>query len=230
VLRLLGSGESEAPERLATIRAQLLHVREHDGGAYARRTEELGYLANVLVAGCSFQSRRFRPIEAADAVLAACNLGLENWPQPAERGPGVTPFLAHQELVSVFRRGWGLLYERVCLDVARGLVEALARLKVHDEELRRDLAQLRTRMAAQLEAGKPWRERDHLDVLAILDPPSWAALAGLVDECPVVPKPSSMAPGRPPLRVTTEFEFISENGQIAWALDFVRTLPQRLAD
>jgi hypothetical protein len=29
--------------------------------------------------------------------------------------------------------------------------------------------------------------------------------------------------------VTTEFEFISENGQIEWARDFVDSLPARLA-
>ena len=52
---------------------------------------------------------------------------------------------------------------------------------------------------------------------------------GLVDECPVVPKPSPKSCGRPPLRVTTEFEFISENAQIEWARDFVDSLPVRLA-
>ena len=82
-------------------------------------------------------------------------------------------------------------------------------------------------MSAALRAGTPWRERENLDVIAILDPPTWATLVGLVDECPVVPKPP--ASGKPPLRVTSEFEFISEPGQIAWARDFVATLKQRLA-
>jgi Family of unknown function (DUF6178) len=225
---LLPAGEMDAPDRLARVRAQLLYVREHDSAAYARRSDELGYLANVLVAGCSFQSRRFRPVEAADAVLAVCNLGLENRPHAAGR---VLPaaFLVEQELVTVFRWGWSVLHERVCLDLARRLVRALADLRIDDVQLQHDLTQLRIRMAAQLEAGTPWQERDRLDVLAILDPPAWATLLGLVDECPVVPKPSSKSSGRPPLRVTTEFEFISENGQIEWARDFVDSLPGRLA-
>jgi len=82
-------------------------------------------------------------------------------------------------------------------------------------------------MGSQVRAGTPWREREDLDVLAILDPPSWATLLGLIDECPVVPKGERSA-GPQPLRVTTEFEFISENRQVAWAQDFVESLPDRL--
>ena len=52
--------------------------------------------------------------------------------------------------------------------------------------------------------------------------------AGLVDECPVVPRSLAEEPGAS-LRVTTEFEFISENAQIEWARDFVDSLPVRLA-
>ena len=224
---LLPAGEQDAPDRLARIRAQLLYAREHDSAAYARRSDELSYLANVLVAGCSFQSRRFRPVEAADAALAVCNLGLENRPHAAGRVPA--GFLVEQELVTVFRWGWSVLHERVCLDLARRLIRALADLRVDDLQLQHDLKQLRIRMAAQLKAGTPWQERDKLDVLAILDPPAWATLLGLVDECPVVPKPSPKSSGRPPLRVTAEFEFISENAQIEWARDFVDSLPARLA-
>ena len=117
----------------------------------------------------------------------------------------------------------------MCLDLARRLVRALAELRIDDVQLQHDLTQLRIRNAAQLQSGTPWRERDRLDVLAILDPPSWATLLGLVDECPVVPKPSPNSSGRPPLRVTAEFEFISENAQIEWARDFVDSLPSRLA-
>jgi Family of unknown function (DUF6178) len=225
---LLPAGEKDTPDRLARIRAQLLYAREHAAAAYAQRSDELGYLANVLIAGCSFQSRRFRPVEATDAVLAVCNLGLENRPHASGR---VLPaaFLVEQELVTVFRWGWSVLHERVCLDLARRLVRALADLRVDDLELQHDLTQLRIRMAAQLREGTPWRERDRLDVLAILDPPAWATLLGLVDECPVVPKASPKGSGRPPLRVTTEFEFISGNAQIEWARDFVDSLPVRLA-
>jgi hypothetical protein len=205
----------------------LLYVREHDAAAYSRRTEELGYLANVLVAGCSFQSRRFLPAEATQAALAVCNLGLENATHGTAGAPAA--FLVKQDLVTVFRSGWSVLYEQVCLGVPRRLVRVLGELKIHDAEIRRDLQGLRARLTAQLEAGTPWRERERLEVLACLDPPAWATLLLLVDECPVVPKRASRPEGRAPLRVTSEFEFVSENDQIAWAFSYVDSLPERLA-
>ena len=222
---LLPEGAAGGADRLSLIRAELQVTMERDGAAYSRRTEELAYLANVLIAGCSFASRRFRAVEAADAVLATCNLGLQNW--PADRPAA---FLMDQDLVTVFRRGWSVLYEEVGLCVARRLVKILSELRCDDDELEDQLGDLRRALTAQVKAGTPWRARDELDVIAILDPPSWQTLLGLVDECPVVPKVETTAGGRPPLRVSSEFEFISENRQIDWVRDFLRALPERLLE
>jgi hypothetical protein len=202
----------------ARIRAFL--EQERSPADQARCSEELGYLANVLVAGCAFQSRRFRPVEAADAVLAACALGLEYWPRQWPEA---------RDLVTVFRVGWRVAHEQVCLHAATRLVEIVPALECDDPHVRPQLDSLARRMAAQLKAGTPWRARDELDVLAILDPPSWATLLGLVDECPVVPKAAATGTGRPALRVTAEFEFISDSTQIARVRDFVESLPRRLA-
>ena len=43
-------------------------VSEHDEDAFSRRNEELGYLANVLVSGCSFNAGPFSTADAQDAV------------------------------------------------------------------------------------------------------------------------------------------------------------------
>ena len=43
---------------------------------FAARSEELAYLSNVLVAGCSVEGRRLRPLEAVEHVLAVVSLGL----------------------------------------------------------------------------------------------------------------------------------------------------------
>lgn len=220
---LLARGSSGPADRLSGIRSLLLHAQERGSAAYARREEELGYLANVLIAGCSFQSRRFRTVEAADAVLAVCNLGLENWPR---RWPPAAE--SGQDLVTVFRMGWSVVHERVCIHVARRLVEILSDVTSDDRGVQRQLRELRQGLQSQVKAGTPWRERDNLDVIAILDPPSWATLLGLVDECPVVPRVGEKPAGPRPLRVTTEFEFISENRQVDWARDFVESLPGRL--
>jgi hypothetical protein len=130
--------------------------------------------------------------------------------------------------VTVFRVGWSVVHERVCLHAARRLVEIVSDLGCDDPDLRSQLRTLARRMATQLKAGTPWRARDELDVLAVLDPPSWATVLGLVDECPVVSKVADTGKGRAALRVTNEFEFISESGQIAGARDFVESLPTRL--
>ncbi len=171
-------------------------------------------------------------MEAADAVLAACNLGLENWPRAANAGPTLPPeFLLGQDLVGVFRIGWRVLYQQVSMRVAKRLVAILAKLRCDDGETRSQVRELGRALKAQIEAGTPWRERDNLDVIAILDQPSWATLLGLVDECPVVPKARDpKRHGKPPLRVSSEFEFISENRQIAWVRDFMEALPSRLAE
>jgi hypothetical protein len=127
--------------------------------------------------------------------------------------------------------GWSVLYEEVCLYVGKRLVETLSDLRCDDSEVQDQLRELCLALKAQLKVGMPWRVRDELDVIAILDQPSWATLLGLVDECPVLPKAGpTPEDGRPPLRVASEFEFISENRQIAWVRDFVEALPERLVE
>jgi hypothetical protein len=221
---LLPAAASSGGDRLSQIRIQLLFAQEHNRAAYMRRTEELAYLANVLVAGCSFQSRPFLAPEAAEAVLAVCNLGLEN----CGTAPLPPDFLLRQNLVAVFRIGWRLLCEGVCLFAAKRLVEALSDLRCDDRDIQKQITSLFRRMKTQIAAGTPWRERKHLEVLAILDPPSWAMLVNLLDECPVVPKNACTPSEKPPLRVPTDFEFISENRQITWAQDFAKSLSERL--
>lgn len=78
---------------------------------------------------------------------------------------------------------------------------------------------LRRRLEVQLEAATPWCERDNLDVVAVLDLPTWATLVGLLDECPVIPT----------LEKPAEFTFISENRQVTWILAFAYSLPERFA-
>src|SRR5207237_9629511 len=79
--RALLDAPADAPSPLASIHAHLSMAGELDPGAHSTRLEELAYLANTLVAGCSLQDRPFTEREAADAAVAVCNLGLENWPR-----------------------------------------------------------------------------------------------------------------------------------------------------
>src|SRR5262249_38107461 len=133
-------GETGA-SRLAWLTSQLAFVLEHDEAVYAQRVEELGYLANVLLAGCSFESRRFNPTEASEAVAAVCNLGLENW-RDERRSALPQTFLMGQDLVAVFRIGWSVIYERGCLHTARPLVRVLSELSCDDLEVREQISEL----------------------------------------------------------------------------------------
>jgi hypothetical protein len=89
-----------------------------------------------------------------------------------------------------------------------------------------DLRDLCRRLHASLSAGTPWRARDHLDVIAILDTPSWAMLLRLIDECPVMP--ADLEPSARSLRVSTDTTFISENRQIELVRKFIEELPDTL--
>ena len=119
---LLDGPQGHAP-RLARIQAHLQFARDDDPAAYLMRSQELAYLANTIVAGCSIQARSFTAQEASDAAVAVCNLGLENWPPhwlpaKARRGSSLVEagtalpddFLVGHDLVSVFQVGWTVLY------------------------------------------------------------------------------------------------------------------------
>jgi hypothetical protein len=220
--RGLLEGSSGAAPRLARIHAALRAVFEHDPAVYARRSAELGYLANTLVSGCSIQGRAFTTLEASDAALAICNLGLES-------GAAADDVLVTHDLVGVFQNGWAVLYERVSVSTALGLIEALKAIRVHDRDTRMGLSRLRVELTRQLKAGLPWKARGALEVIATLDLPAWAALRGLLDECPVMQLVIGPPGGGKPHAVSpTAFEFISGIAQIEAIHGFLALLPDAL--
>jgi hypothetical protein len=228
---LLNGSEGHAP-RLGRIRAHLQFVLDCDQAAYSTRNEELAYLANTLMAGCSIQARSFTAKESSDAAVAVCNLGLENWPPhwlPAKATALPDSFLVGHDLVSVFQVGWTVLQDDVSMYAAEQLIGVLARLRCDDREIQTGLDALRIEMARHSQAGAPWRARDALDVIAILDMPAWAALLGLIDECPVIHAGLGASQGSRTRAVSASaFEFISENSQIASVREFMQSLPETL--
>jgi hypothetical protein len=240
--RALLDGPQGDAQAFARIQAQLRFAHERDQAAYSMRSQELAYLANTIVAGCSIQARAFSAQEASDAAVAVCNLGLENWPlhwlpAKARRGSAVVKgatalpddFLVGHNLVSVFQVGWKVLYEDVCMDAAERLVAVLTGLRCADRETQAGLKQLRIAMTRSWQAGAPWRARDALEVLAILDLPAWAALLGLIDECPVMHAGIGASRDSGTRAVAASaFEFISENSQIVSIREFMQSLPETL--
>ena len=154
------------------FRSALVLLRTRDPDAYDRRMQELAYLANVLVAGCSFEGRRFRPLEAAEAAVATCNLGLEHLaPEDA------AALLGRDRADRLFRIGMHLLHRRLLLEAVETLAVLLER-----HGARRPAADARTNAAS----AKPWRARRLLDVLGdALDPATHDRLAALLGELPL---------------------------------------------
>jgi hypothetical protein len=240
--RALLDGPQGDASRLARIQAHMRFARECDPGAYSIRSQELAFLANTIMAGCAIQARPFTAQEASDAAVAVCNLGLENWPRhwlPAKARGGSSDveaatalpddFLVDRDLVSVFQVGWTVLHDDVGQYAAERLIRVLARLRCDDQEIQAGLDALRIEMARYWQAGTPWRARDSLDVIMILDMPAWATLLGLTDECPVIHAGIGASRGSRMRAVSASaFEFISENSQIASVREFMRSLPATL--
>jgi hypothetical protein len=201
------------------------HVRDTDDNAYFTRSREMAFLANTLIAGCSVQSRPFTAQEASDAAAAICNLGLEHWPGAAVPDA----FLVDHDLVTAFEVGWAVLHEDVCMFVAEHLIVTLKDLRCGDAETQRGLNALRRELVKQRKAGTPWGARNALEVVAILDTPSWVSLLGLLDECPMLPAAlTATLEGRVGAVSATAFEFISTTAQIGEVRAFMRRLPDAL--
>ena len=239
--RALPAGPEGHAPRLARIHAHLQFASDRDPAASAMRSQELAYLANTLMAGCSIQARPFTAQEASEAAVAVCNLGLENWPLqwvPATRhgsnvvdGGTVLPedFLVGHDLVGVFQVGWKVLHDEVIMYAAEQLIQVLIHLRHADREVQQGLDALRIEMARHWQTGSPWRARDAFDVIMILDMPAWATLLGLIDECPVIHGGIGASRGSGTRAVSASaFEFISERSQIASVRAFMRSLPETL--
>ena len=130
----------------------------------------------------------------------------------------------------MFEVGWKVLYDQVCMRAAGRLAEVLAEISCGDPETQSGLDDLRAALEVHHKAGTPWCARDAMEVLSILDLPAWAALLGLIDECPVLHAGISATRGSGARSLGgADFAFISENDQIASIEQFLTSLPSALA-
>jgi hypothetical protein len=206
---LLESGDRQT-SRLAWIQA---HVESHAASA-----EELAYLTNTLMAGCSIQTRAFTAQEAADAAVSICNLGLENWP----------PHWPDRDLITAFQVGWMVLHRDVCMFTAGRLIDVVGDIRCSDRDIQLQLNTLRRELTRHVRDRAPWRARNALDVIMMLDTPSWAALLVLIDECPVMHAAIGAAERGCRTINAADFEFIAQNSQIAVVREFLESLPSAL--
>lgn len=211
--------ESGAVQPALRIERWMRLVFDRDQVAYGERNFELAYLANVLMAGCSIQGRPFTAKEAADASVAICNLGLEHLPDAPD-------YLIAHDLIGAFQLGWTTLHEQACVVPAQALVDILAEVRVADADLQSALNLLRIRLMREITNGTPWRAAEALDVLASFDMPAWAALAGLIAECPVIHGGLMASVDRRVRSVDPDaFDFISGSNQLRLIRSLMNALP-----
>ena len=188
---LLLTERAGAGNPMALFRTALATLLERDPKLHGLRLEELAYLTNVIVAGCSLDGRAFRPFEAVVAVAAVCNLGLERLApgtggnaKLAERAVTV---LAREGADKAFRAGWWTLHHEVSLPTCAALARAFARSarQTRDRELRHRYERSARFVDDTLAQGRPTLARQRLSDLDV-DDARRAALDGLLGECPVL--------------------------------------------
>lgn len=217
-------GAPDPAHQPSQLQALLAYLADGDQPRYEARSRELAFIANALVAGCSFQARSFTPQEASDAALAACALGLEEWQERHDAPSLPETFLAEHDLLSIFQLGWAALYE-MSMWAAGRLLAVLADLRSVDVETQLGLHMLARDLGRHRDAGTPWRARDALDVIATLDMLAWVSLLGVLDECPILPAALRATIERRTGAVSaTDFEFISSRAQIADVQAFMARL------
>ena len=192
--RLLAPAASQAKATAEPLLVLAMRLLSEDAPLlFDQRSEELAYLANVLVSGCTFQQRRLRPIEAVSAVIATCSLGLwltmessppkEGGTEPVRQALGALRRLPADGL---FRLAWRRTYHEATEAAVAAAVGVLERAgKGARGQDRAALERLGAELRAALAAGAPWRALGKLDGLGgIVEPAALDALSGLMDECP----------------------------------------------
>ena len=149
---LLTGAHDQSVDRLADMHRHLRFVFERNQAAYEERHAELAYLANVLIAGCSIQSRPFTAKEASEAAAAVCNLGLGKSPLPDD-------YLVGHDLIGIFQIGWTALHEEVAMYAARTLIDVAGRLRCTDKDIQSGLITLRKTMIEATEGGHTMARR-----------------------------------------------------------------------
>jgi hypothetical protein len=199
------------------------YLRAIDGD---RKDDEavLGFLANVLMAGCAVQARAFTAKEASAGAVAICQLGVSRW-----RRALPVDGQNERDLIATFETGWRTLYTDVSLFAAAELIAVLAETRSHDLKVQSGINTLRRDLTTHWRAGEPWRASELLDVIISVDPPAWAALVGLIAECPVMHAalPASIV-GQTQAVDEKAFTFFSDASQIDPVREFMRMLPEFL--
>jgi hypothetical protein len=195
---LQGTGKADTASSLfinamATLRANSPEV--HD-----RRVEELAYVTHVLVAGCTFEGRAMRPLEAARAAISTVSLGIDHL---ATDGAAVT-VLGRESVDKLFRIGWRSCFQDIVMPAAGALEQQLRTGSPHQARA----------LGAAIKTGKPWTALPGVRALEL--GAEIRTLLALSDECPTLRDLLAQPLGR-----TREIAFVASRSQLRAAGDFL---------
>jgi hypothetical protein len=100
----LTAGPEAAESAVPLLKAALFELHEQDAPVFSQRIEELGFLANVLIAGSA--ETRPSPVEALERAIAVCNTGLERALGADAALAGAVELLKQTPADQLFRRGY----------------------------------------------------------------------------------------------------------------------------
>jgi hypothetical protein len=189
---LLEAVPATRPMAQTLLARALVEVGGRDRDRHGERMGELGYLANVLLAGAGTRGGRLRPLDAAEAALAICSLGLDHavlLDQDGGRKGEAEERAAHLlERLScdvLFRVGWRLLREEVTLPALAAVERVAAMVDTADPQDRAAGERLAAAARTAVKEGRPAAAAARLDVLAgTMDEAQLELLAALTDDIP----------------------------------------------
>ena len=191
--RLEAARDEQGPQTLLSDALADLARRNPTG--HTERLRELGYLANTLLSGAGARGERLRPLDAAQAALATCNLGFEH-ARPEHSAANQLDRLSCDVL---FRIGCRLLHDAVSRPAAAA-IERLASGAARATSVpsqRASLTRLADAARAALKENRPASPGARLDVLAgTLEPEKLALLAALSDDVPALLAADGVTPER----------------------------------
>lgn len=192
----LGGLDGSVDDHLPLVNA-LRTIKRTEPTIASKYLTELTCLSNILISGCGFQGRSFRPAEAAEAAISVCNLGSEYLLEP-RTGEADSPsvqtlsdLLAEQGLAKCFQVGWKVLNDDVVRYAAKALLQFLdrQRAELQDDGQAQAMGRMANVLQTDLSSGRSWEFNGQLDQLyACLDAETMAALTALLRECPILPE------------------------------------------
>lgn len=216
------------------LQRALRRLGEHNPDALRQRLDEVVFLANILVAGSSLHGGVFTEAEAAKAVHATCNLGLEfclfedPWDEEATV---LSSFLESEPgLVKAFRIGYhliGQLPNKAIVAVVRELTSGHAqRVLRHHPWVQEQVARAfgNVRVQDELDDEALDEVKDIFDTLALVfDHNTCQRLRILCDAFPCFPK--SLETGAPPtVHVDTRMRYLATPADLRLILGWLESI------